>query len=206
MKRTLLILTLLALTPQVQASEFWSGLWRTADQQGEALMQQGDAAAAAKVYTDPHRRAYAKLHAGDYQGAAKDLSELHDSAADYNRGNALAHAGDLQGALEAYDAALKSNPKNKDAKHNRELVAKALKQQPPSEQQKSDDKKQQEEKKDEQQNKDTPDSGGKEGQGKQENKQDGKEGQGKNEQDSSKQADSKSAKGQNLSYYNSIGK
>lgn len=106
----------------------WAGLWRTPDQRGEALLQRGDAAAAAKVYADQRRKAYAELRAGDYAGAARDLSAFDDSDADYNRGNALAHAGDLQGAISAYDAALKRDPHNQDAAHNRELVQNALKQ------------------------------------------------------------------------------
>lgn len=209
MKRILFTLSLLAMSTQVHAGEFWTKLWRNADQQGEALMQQGDAGNAAKVYADPHRRAYAKINAGDYQGAAKELNELHDSDADYNRGNALAHAGDLQGALDAYDAAIKNNPNNQDARHNRELVATALKQQPPQqqpkEQQKTGDKKSQDEKKDGQQGKDASDSGKQDGQekpgdkGKQEEKQGGKDGQGKNEQGKPGQADNKSGKGQDSS-------
>jgi Ca-activated chloride channel family protein len=156
-------------------------------------MQQGDAGNAAKIYTEPHRKAYAKFNAGDYQGAAKELAELHDSDADYNRGNALAHAGNLQGALDAYDAALKSDPKNQDAKHNRELVANALKQQPPQ-QQKAGDKKSQDEKKDGQQGKDASDSGKQDGQGK-EGEQSSKE---KNDQ-------SKSGKGQDSSGKDKVG-
>ena len=123
-----IIVILIAFSSAAQANEFWTTLWHNADQQGDALMQHGDASHAAKMYSDPRRKAYAKLQAGDYLGAAQDLGKLHDSNSDYNRGNALAHAGDLQGALDAYDAALKSDPKNQDAKHNRELVANAMKQ------------------------------------------------------------------------------
>lgn len=195
MKRKLFTLSLLVIAANVHAGEFWSKLWRNADQQGEALMQQGDAGNAAKVYADPHRRAYAKINAGDYQGAAKELNELHDSDADYNRGNALAHAGDLQGALDAYEAAIKSNPDNQDAKHNRELVASALKQQPPQ-QQKSGDKKSQDEQKDGQQGKQENQQGGKDGQDKNEQS---KDAQGKNEQGKSGQADNKPGKGQDSS-------
>ena len=146
MIRTLFAFALLAYVLPAQANNWWSNLWRNADQQGEQLMQQGDANAAAKVYADPRRIALAKLKAGDFAGAANDLSSLHDSDSDYNRGNALAQAGDLQGALDAYDAALKQDPNNQDARHNRELVAQALKQQPPQ-QQKSGDNKSQEGKK-----------------------------------------------------------
>ncbi len=129
--RSLIVLMLLTVILPVHAGEFWSSFWRNADQRGDALLQQGDAKAAAKVYVNPLHKAYAKLKAGDYAGAAKDFSALHDQDADYNRGNALAHIGNLKGALDAYDAALKLDPNNKDAQHNRALVQKALQQQPP---------------------------------------------------------------------------
>lgn len=132
MTRKLFVLILLAATLPAHAAENgWSSLWRNADQRGELLLQQGDAAAAAKVYTDPRRKAHARLIAGDYAQAARDLAAFDDGDAHYNRGNALAHTGDLQGALGAYDAALQRDPNNRDALHNRDLVARALKQNPP---------------------------------------------------------------------------
>ncbi len=115
-------------------TERWAALWQTADQRGETLLRQGDAGAAAKTFADPRRRAYAELQAGDYAGAARDLATFDDSDAHYNRGNALAQGGDLAGALAAYDAALARDPNNRDARHNRDLVAQAVKQQPPRKQ------------------------------------------------------------------------
>jgi Ca-activated chloride channel family protein len=133
MKKTALTASLLLLAAQVQADTgaagWWSSLWRNADQRGEALLQQGQPAAAAQTYADPRRKAQAQFKAGDYAAAAQELSSLNDSEAHYNRGNALAHAGDLAAALKAYDAALKLDPKHADARHNRDLVAKALAQQ-----------------------------------------------------------------------------
>jgi Ca-activated chloride channel homolog len=129
MMRALLAFVLFAFMLPAQAGMNWSGLWRNPDQQGEALMQQGDAAAAAKVYRDTRRKAYAELKAGDYATAARDLAAFDDSDAHYNRGNALAHAGDLQGAIDAYEAALKRDPHNRDAIQNRKLVENALKKQ-----------------------------------------------------------------------------
>lgn len=136
MTRKLLALALLCLALPAQAADGgWLSLWRNADQRGEALLQAGDAAAAAKVYADLRRKAHAELLAGDYARAARDLAAFDDADAHYNRGNALAHAGDLQGALAAYDAALKLDPNDRDARHNRDLVADALKrQQPPKDQ------------------------------------------------------------------------
>ncbi|TCV89499.1 tetratricopeptide repeat protein [Sulfurirhabdus autotrophica] len=131
MMRGLLIICLLVWTAIAQASDTWKNLWLTADQQGEQLMQQGKAKEAARIFSNPRRKAYAELQAKDYQHAAKDFETFNDSDGHYNRGNALAKAGQLQEAIKAYDAALAHDPKNEDARHNRELVAKALQKQPP---------------------------------------------------------------------------
>lgn len=117
----------------------WSDLWRTPDQQGQALLEQGRPAQAAERFQDPQRRAYADLQAGRYQDAASLLSPYTDARSEYNRGNALANAGQLQAALAAYDAALKQAPGDEDARHNRDLVAKALRQQQQSAQSSSRD-------------------------------------------------------------------
>ncbi len=126
MRKTLLAFALLALAAPAQADANWSSLWRTADQRGEVLLHGGDAHAAAETYADPRRKGYAEFMAGNYAAAAHDLAGFDDSEANYNRGNALAYAGDLNGALSAYDAALKIDPHNVDARHNRALVANAL--------------------------------------------------------------------------------
>lgn len=112
-----------------QAGELWDSLWRNADQRGEQLLRQGDAAGAARTYAEPRRKAYAELQAGDNAAAARDFVPFDDSDGHYNRGNALARGGDLKQALQAYDAALAHDPQNHDAQHNRDLVAKALRDQ-----------------------------------------------------------------------------
>ena len=111
------------------ALDVWSGLWRTPDQQGQALLDAGDPAAAAGRFHDPRLRAYADLQAGRNDDAAKLLGPFTDARSEYNRGNALAKAGQLQPALAAYDAALKQAPADRDIRHNRDLVARALQQQ-----------------------------------------------------------------------------
>ena len=111
------------------ALDVWSNLWRTPDQQGQALLDAGQPAAAAGRFHDPRRRAYADLQAGRDGDAAKLLGPFTDAQSEYNRGNALAKAGQLQAALAAYDAALKQIPADKDVRHNRDLVARALQQQ-----------------------------------------------------------------------------
>jgi Ca-activated chloride channel family protein len=108
------------------AADVWSDLWRTPDQQGQALLDAGRPAQAAERFHDPRRRAYADLEAGRHQDAAKLLAPFTDPESEYNRGNALAKSGQLQAALAAYDAALKQAPADRDIRHNRDLVERAL--------------------------------------------------------------------------------
>jgi len=110
-------------------SGVWSSLWRTPDQQGQALLDAGLPAQAAERFHDPRRRAYADLQMGGYAAAAKLLAPFTDAQSEYNRGNALAKSGQLQAALAAYDSALKQAPADKDIRHNRDLVERALQQQ-----------------------------------------------------------------------------
>jgi Ca-activated chloride channel homolog len=107
----------------------WSDLWRTPDQQGRAMLDAGQPAKAADRFHDPRWRAYADLEAARYGQAAKLLAPFTDAESEYNYGNALAESGRLQAALAAYDAALKLAPGDADSRHNRDLVARALRQQ-----------------------------------------------------------------------------
>lgn len=109
----------------------WTNLWRTPDQQGQALLAAGKAAQAAQRFTDPRLKAYADLKAGQYNEAARLLAPFKDATSEYNRGNALARSGQLQAALAAYDAALKQDPNDRDIRHNRDLVARLLQQHSP---------------------------------------------------------------------------
>jgi len=115
-------------TAASMGSTAWSNLWWTRDQQGQRLLQSDQPGKAAARFSDPRRRAYADLRAGQYAQAAKLLAPFHDVHSEYNRGNALAHTGHLQDALDAYDAALAKAPNDHDARHNRDLVARALRQ------------------------------------------------------------------------------
>ncbi|HET9108643.1 MAG TPA: hypothetical protein VFN79_15790 [Steroidobacteraceae bacterium] len=111
------------------ASALWSDLWRTPNQQGQALLDAGKPAAAAARFDDPRRRAYADIEAGAYPQAAKLLAPFTDPESEYNRGNALAESGQLLAALASYDAALKQAPADKDIRHNRDVVERALRHQ-----------------------------------------------------------------------------
>ena len=129
--RSLWLAGLLLWAAAAQANPTWDSLWRTPDQRAQQLLHQGKPAEASRLFQDPRRKAYAELQAGNFPQAAQDFSAFNDTDGQYNRGNALARAGRLQEAIQAYDAALARDPNNRDARHNRELVAKALQKQPP---------------------------------------------------------------------------
>jgi Ca-activated chloride channel family protein len=137
-------------SPQQSA---WRDLWLRKDQQAEKLLQENKPTEAAPLLDDPKRRAYAELKAQQYQEAAQRLAPFKDAQSQYNRGNALAHAGDLKNALAAYDAALSQLPSDADARHNRDLVAKALEQQAHNSKQNQSSQKQSNQKNDSDQSK-----------------------------------------------------
>jgi Ca-activated chloride channel family protein len=120
---------LLAVASAAARADTWSDLWATREQQAQKLLDSKRPAEAAPLFTDPRRRGYAELQAGQYAKAAEHLAPFKDAESQYNRGNALAHTGKLQDALAAYDAALKQSPGSSDVRRNRDLVAQALKQQ-----------------------------------------------------------------------------
>ncbi len=111
-------------------ANIWSNLWRTPDQQGQALLEAGRPSQAALHFTSVRRKAYADLEAGNYAQAAHLLTRFRDATSEYNRGNALAHLGQLRAALAAYDAALRQAPHDRDIRHNRDLIKRMLAHQP----------------------------------------------------------------------------
>lgn len=123
------LLTLLCSTSGTARAATWTNLWSTREQQAQHLLDSKEPAAAAPLFSDPRRRAYAEMEAGQYAKAAKSLEPFKDADSQYNRGNALAHSGQLREALSAYDAALAASPGDKDVIRNRDLVRRALERQ-----------------------------------------------------------------------------
>ncbi len=136
MKKLVIILYLTLISTHTDAAPNWQALWHTPDQQAQALLKQGKAQEAANTFVNPRYKAYAQLQAGEYAQAEKGFSQFKDTDAYYNRGNAYAHMNQLPQALQAYEQALKLDPHNKDAVHNRDLVKQALQKQQKSNQQK----------------------------------------------------------------------
>ncbi len=141
-KGLLLLLLVLLPLPKNSYALDWRGLFQNGDQRGAAAFQKQDYQQAVEYFNDPNWQAAAQYRAGQFQQAAETLKNSQTADGHYNRGNALAQAGDLQSALQAYQQALKLDPKHQDAQFNKELVEKKLQEQK-SEQQPSKDQQQQ---------------------------------------------------------------
>ncbi|MGH8560169.1 MAG: VWA domain-containing protein [Methylococcales bacterium] len=115
----------------------WKDLWQTRDQQGYQAFQQDDHTRAAELFEDPEWKAAAEYSAGQYPQALDSLNKLETESTAYDKGNALARSGRFEEALEAYKRALELNPYDEDARYNRDLIEKMMKQQESSENQSS---------------------------------------------------------------------
>ena len=154
---SLLLIPMLGFTPSPSYAFGLDDVWLTKDQQAQRELNNGDAKKAAEQFTSPEWKASAQYRAGDYAIAAESFSKIDTASGHYNRGNALAKSGKLEDAIKAYDEALKRDANLEDAKKNRALAEKLLKQQKDQQQDKSDKGKNQDDKnkdKKDQQNKD----------------------------------------------------
>ena len=126
---SVLLLTAI-LVPLPKAHAFgWNDLWLRPDQQASHKLEAGQPKQAAAFFQRPDWRAAAQYQAGDYAQALQSLKGRAGVNTEYNIGNTLAKLGRLENAIAAYDRALAANPNDTDARHNRELVQKLLKQQ-----------------------------------------------------------------------------
>ncbi len=136
----LLIFAVLCCHPAPAAAFNWHDLWQRPDQQAITAFKKKDYQEAAKRAKDPEWQAASLYREGKFKQAATALKPLTLARDHYNRGNALARAGELKKALAAYDQAIKLDPTMKDARFNRDLVEKLLKEQ--QQKQKKSDKSQ----------------------------------------------------------------
>lgn len=186
-RKGLLGIALLVLLPlpknsyALDTDKLWQDLWQTKDQQAQEAYNQGDYDKAAELFENPDWQAAAHYKSGAFDKALENLKHNSNANSFYNQGNALAQSGHLQEAIAAYKQALKVNPKDEDAKYNKELVEKELekqKQEQKQDQQNKDNKQESKDNKEQQQDKD----GDKSGKSEQDKAQENQESQKEDEQ------------------------
>lgn len=137
--------------PKEQAGSFgWQDLWKTDDQQAQALIQQEKYREAAQQFNNDSWRGIASFKAGDYDSAIEDFTSAtqpgqeqksvssKQAANHYNQGHAQAHSGDLEAAIASYDQALAIDSSLADAQKAKSIVQSLLEQQREQEKEKQD--------------------------------------------------------------------
>lgn len=105
--------------------------FRTPDQKAQQYVDQGNWQAAKELFQRPDWRAASAYALEQYSDTIQDLENTERNAADnYNLGNAYALSGQTDKAIQAYQTALKQNPKLTVAQQNLDyLTAQQQKQQ-----------------------------------------------------------------------------
>ena len=167
----LLLLPLLLIFESPKSVAFeWQDLWQTADQQGQQLLEQGDAKQAAKTFKNPDWQGAANYRDGNYKDALKAFEKNNDAISLYNQANALARDQKLEKAIERYQQALDKAPHLEDAQFNKDLLEQLLEQQKQQQQDGDQDNEQQQGEQEQDQN------------GNQQSEQPGNQGQDQNDQ------------------------
>ncbi|MCO3608495.1 VWA domain-containing protein [Pseudomonas aeruginosa] len=120
-------LLMLSLPQPAMAFQF-EDLWLRPDQQGQRLLQRGQADEAAKRFEDFRWKGLSRYQARDYAAAAQAFAQGDQADDHYNRGNALARQGELEAAVDAYEQALERQPQLVAAQRNKALVEELLRQ------------------------------------------------------------------------------
>lgn len=155
----IVLIAITGISPESHAFS-WDDLWRNDNQRGKQAFKKNQYNAAARHFNSPQWKAASEYRADRYDKAAEILKKLPPTSDNlYNLGNAQARQSQLEDSLKSYQQALEKNPQNKDAQHNKKIVAQALKQQKQKQQKKneSDDQSEQQDKKDQQQSEDQSD-------------------------------------------------
>jgi len=125
----ILLFSILLVAPPEASAFDWNELWKNNDQRALDQFDQGQPKKASELFDRADWKGSSFYRSGDYENALNQWQGIDSESVNYNRGNALAKLGKLQEALETYDEVLLENPQHIDAKHNRQIVEDALKQQ-----------------------------------------------------------------------------
>lgn len=123
----------------------WDDLWQTSDQQGQKLLQSGQAEQAAETFSDPEWKASSYYKAQNFEAAEALFTEGESADSLYNLGNAQARQQKIEEAIASYEKALALNPDMEDAKFNLDLL-KQIKQQEQQQNQQQDQNQKQDQK------------------------------------------------------------
>ncbi len=106
----------------------WKDLWQRKDQQAHQLLQSGEAAQAAELFTDNRWQGVGHFEAGNYQQAIDAFNAGSGPVAAYNRGVAEVMNGDIDAAIDSFESVLQAQPDHQDAANNLKIARELAKQ------------------------------------------------------------------------------
>ncbi|WP_277185226.1 VWA domain-containing protein [Caballeronia sp. BR00000012568055] len=115
-----------ASTPKLAHAE-WIDWFATHDQQGRYAFEHGDYQRAASRFDNAMWKGRAQYQAGDYDAALESFSHIETAEGYFYVGNTLAQLKDYASAIAAYDHALTKRASFDEARVNRELMQRLLK-------------------------------------------------------------------------------
>ena len=123
-----LIFFLISYNPKSLVALEWDKLWMKDDQIAKKYFDDGDMEKASKIFKNEQWKGVASYRSGDYENAIKFFSKLDTPESTYNLANSYAMTGRLNESLKTYNKLLKKYPGHKDAKYNKELIEKMIRQ------------------------------------------------------------------------------
>lgn len=137
---SILVLSIISLTPTLAKASLWDDLWHTRDQQANQAYQNKEYEKAAELFEDSQWQGASSYQQGDFDSATLQFSKFDDVESKYNNANSLAKAQQFEQAIEHYDQVLKESPNHEDALFNKKIVEELLKQQQEKQEQQDQDK------------------------------------------------------------------
>lgn len=128
--RTLIFYSLLIITSVTQAAS-WGDVWKNTNQRAATRLEQEQFDAAEQAFTRKDWQAVAAYRNKHFAAAEKGFQTQGGAEGLYNQGNALAFQGKYKQAIEAYQKALKLEPKHLDAAYNLAQLQELQKNNPP---------------------------------------------------------------------------
>jgi len=128
--RALIFYSLLIITSVTHAAA-WSDVWKNTNQRAVTHLKQEQFDAAEQAFTRNDWQAVAAYRNKHYAAAEKGFQTQGGAEGFYNQGNALAFQDKYKQAIEAYQKALKLEPKHLDAEYNLALLQELQKNNPP---------------------------------------------------------------------------
>lgn len=135
------------LQPSNLYADEYQSIWKNNNERGLEAWEEQNYDSASELFKQPQWQGSAYYKKGDYNRALELFEQDHSAIGHYNRGNSHALLNQFEDAISAYEEALKIDSSLIQAKNNKEIIEKLLKE---KEKKKEEQEKQNQQEKDDQ--------------------------------------------------------